>query len=378
MILPVWHGVSFEDVRHYSPTLADRIAVATDKGVENVVERGKSSGSRVARLLWPLDGVLFGCAGYPVLGCRLAGQLKSSAASVDLRALSRAAFREHSMDKHAADTTAHEPAQPGRYIVVYDGQCEICQACVSWVKALDGRKKTTPVPISAEAISNLDARFNLEDCLRQLHLLTPDRELHVGWDAVARLAGLFPPTWLVGALGGVFPFRTLGRLLYGFVAANRYSLSKCRGGACTVAKPEAVRKRARLGSFWFCYTLGFLIRLPLVAWASLAGAIRRVGVFLQTYGKKLELLDGKLTILFLHGILPNTVPLRSASCSRGALRRSGNRPRFAEDAALACTPSSARKITNLENCGDPRARGARRQTLPGFPSRQAHQSTFPK
>ena len=55
-------------------------------------QRGKSSGSRVARLLWPLDGVLFRRAGYPVLGCRLAGQLKSSAASVDLRALSRAAF----------------------------------------------------------------------------------------------------------------------------------------------------------------------------------------------------------------------------------------------------------------------------------------------
>ena len=64
----------------------------------------------------------------------------------------------------------------------------------------------------------------------------------------------------------------LGRLLYGFVARNRYSLSKCRGGACRVAKPEAVRRQARLGAFWSCYTLGFFIRLPLVLWAGIKAA----------------------------------------------------------------------------------------------------------
>ena len=41
----------------------------------------------------------------------------------------------------------------------------------------------------------------------------------------------------MGAIGQRFPFRNAGRLVYGFVASNRYSLSKCRGGACRVAKP---------------------------------------------------------------------------------------------------------------------------------------------
>ena len=39
VILPVWHRVGFNDVRQYSPTLADRLAVTTDKGLEYVVER---------------------------------------------------------------------------------------------------------------------------------------------------------------------------------------------------------------------------------------------------------------------------------------------------------------------------------------------------
>lgn len=38
VILPVWHNVSVDDVRNYSPTLADRIAVASSKGIEFVVE----------------------------------------------------------------------------------------------------------------------------------------------------------------------------------------------------------------------------------------------------------------------------------------------------------------------------------------------------
>jgi hydroxyacylglutathione hydrolase len=195
------------------------------------------------------------------------------------------------------------------YRVLYDGQCEICQACVSWLKALDHENKTICLPISAEVLTTVDSRLRMDECLRQLHVLTPEGEIHVGWDAVACLARLFPPTWLIGAVGQRFPFRHAARLLYGFVATNRYSLSKCRGGACRVAKPETVRQQARLGAFWSCYTLGFFIRLPLVLWAGIRAAVQRMSIFGRTYHKRLDLLNGKLTILFLNGVLPNTVPL---------------------------------------------------------------------
>jgi hypothetical protein len=39
VILPVWHGVTFDDVRRYSMTLADRLAVQTSKGLAVVVEK---------------------------------------------------------------------------------------------------------------------------------------------------------------------------------------------------------------------------------------------------------------------------------------------------------------------------------------------------
>jgi predicted DCC family thiol-disulfide oxidoreductase YuxK len=92
------------------------------------------------------------------------------------------------------------------YRVLYDGQCEICQACVSWLKALDHENKTVCLPISAEVLSAVDPRLGMAECLQQLHVVTPESEIYVGWDAVACLAHLFPSTWLIGVLGQRFPF----------------------------------------------------------------------------------------------------------------------------------------------------------------------------
>lgn len=39
VILPVWHGVGFAEVRNYSPMLADRIAVQTKDGLAHVVQK---------------------------------------------------------------------------------------------------------------------------------------------------------------------------------------------------------------------------------------------------------------------------------------------------------------------------------------------------
>jgi hypothetical protein len=39
VILPIWHGVVFDDVRQFSPMLADRFAVSTDKGLAHVLEQ---------------------------------------------------------------------------------------------------------------------------------------------------------------------------------------------------------------------------------------------------------------------------------------------------------------------------------------------------
>src|SRR5713226_6103505 len=125
------------------------------------------------------------------------------------------------MGEHAVEDIAEKPEEKHgtntAYRVLYDGQCEICQACVSWLKTLDDKNKTTCLPISPEVLSSVDSRLQIDECLRQLHVVTPEGEIHAGWEAVTCLARLFPSTVLIGVLGQWFPFRSAGRLLYKFV-----------------------------------------------------------------------------------------------------------------------------------------------------------------
>ena len=39
VIFPVWHKVGFGEIYEYSPVLADRVAITTDKGLDYVVQR---------------------------------------------------------------------------------------------------------------------------------------------------------------------------------------------------------------------------------------------------------------------------------------------------------------------------------------------------
>jgi hypothetical protein len=39
VILPIWHGIGFEEVRSFSPILADRLAAESDIGIEALVEQ---------------------------------------------------------------------------------------------------------------------------------------------------------------------------------------------------------------------------------------------------------------------------------------------------------------------------------------------------
>ena len=177
------------------------------------------------------------------------------------------------------------------------------------MRILDDRGLVKCVAISSESLASLDLRLEMESCLRELHVIDPGGAIHVGWSAVALLARLFPATRLIGVFGSVWPFRSLGRAAYRLVARNRYAISKCRGGVCQSSKPGQVRGRATLRAFWSCHAAGLLLRLPLILRSAVQGCAERVRVFLSTYGKRLDLLDGKLSVLFLNGLLPSAVPL---------------------------------------------------------------------
>jgi len=195
------------------------------------------------------------------------------------------------------------------YHVVYDEQCEICQAGVSWLEILDRRERVVCHPIEPDILAQVHPTLTVEACLRELHVVTPDRSVVVGWDAVAALARLFPETWLIGAAGVVPGVRSALRALYRFVARNRYELSKCRGGACRVERPIRTRRRSRFGVFWSCYTAGMVLRLPLSIAVTVRDAAVRIRRYVVTFRKRFDLLDGRLQLLFIGGFPCDVVPI---------------------------------------------------------------------
>jgi glyoxylase-like metal-dependent hydrolase (beta-lactamase superfamily II)/predicted DCC family thiol-disulfide oxidoreductase YuxK len=195
--------------------------------------------------------------------------------------------------------------------VWYDDQCEVCQAGVAWLRALDrGRGRVAALPLSdALAAGGGPPGVAAEDLLRHLHARAPDGRLLVGAPAVAALARAFPATWLPGWLAGLPGVSAVARRAYGWLAANRYSLSRCRGGVCRSARQDIVRRTAGRRAFAVCRVAGWALVAPLGAVLFARRLGRQLGAWGRTRGRTATLLDGRLSIHFLGGGLSGMVSL---------------------------------------------------------------------
>jgi glyoxylase-like metal-dependent hydrolase (beta-lactamase superfamily II)/predicted DCC family thiol-disulfide oxidoreductase YuxK len=196
----------------------------------------------------------------------------------------------------------------GELIALYDGQCEVCQAGVSWIELLDSAGRVRCVPLQSGPVTRFSPELDEEACLRDLHVVR-DGKVWRGWDAVVEIAGALPVlAWLPTADRSQFVHRA-GDAGYRWLAQNRYQLSKCRGGACEVDHVTATRAHAGLGPFWTCYTLGMLASLPLITRAATRDLYRHGREYIATYRKNVDLLDGELSLWFLGGFPSDVVPL---------------------------------------------------------------------
>ena len=140
-------------------------------------------------------------------------------------------------------------------------------------------------PVSADVLSSVDSRLRMEDCLRQLHVVTPK----VKFSSAGMLSqfGLFVPshvahwrTWIS------FPVSKCGTTALRICCPEQIFPQQVPRWRVQRCETKAVRRQARLGAFWSCYSLGFFIRLPLVVWSGIASAARRTSVFVRTYDQR--------------------------------------------------------------------------------------------
>jgi glyoxylase-like metal-dependent hydrolase (beta-lactamase superfamily II)/predicted DCC family thiol-disulfide oxidoreductase YuxK len=199
--------------------------------------------------------------------------------------------------------------RPFALTAVYDGQCEVCQAAVSWIRMLDRRGAVRCVAIQDGLLTDVHPALTPGRCLAQLHVVDVAGRIDVGWQAVARVAAAIPLARPLAALDRLALTRAAAGRVYEYVARNRHQLSTCRGGACASFEPAEVRRRADAGPFWACYSLGLLLRLPLVAGVAAADQVRFARDYARTFRRRVVLLDDRLELWFLGGFPADAVPL---------------------------------------------------------------------
>jgi len=136
--------------------------------------------------------------------------------------------------------TETEIYDESRAIVLYDGQCPLCQKSVQILKRLDWLDRLQFHDARAlDQLPKSKIPLDSQRLLEEMHLLTPDRtQAPCGFRAFRWMAWRLPALWPLAPwlmLPGV-PW--LGQKVYLWIARRRYQLVPCSDGACTVALPQ--------------------------------------------------------------------------------------------------------------------------------------------
>jgi predicted DCC family thiol-disulfide oxidoreductase YuxK len=114
-------------------------------------------------------------------------------------------------------------------IVIYDGDCGICEKCRTLIERLDWFSRLQCLPLQEMALYSRFPLLKYEDCQRELKLIEEASPIIGGADAVIKICLKLPLMIPVGALFSLPLFKQVARWLYPIVASNRYRISSTCG-----------------------------------------------------------------------------------------------------------------------------------------------------
>lgn len=121
------------------------------------------------------------------------------------------------------------------HLLIYDGDCDFCRACVRWALRKDTDDRLRPLPLQDEAEREA-AGVSRARAERAVVLVDPDGRSRDGAPAVAAVLRLLPGWGWLGRLMDLAPLRPLARVGYRWVADHRGLVSRIVGApGCDVA-----------------------------------------------------------------------------------------------------------------------------------------------
>ncbi|HEU0020409.1 MAG TPA: DUF393 domain-containing protein [Dehalococcoidia bacterium] len=125
----------------------------------------------------------------------------------------------------------------------YDGGCGLCRWVVKWLSRMDFGSGITW--ISFQSLERPPDGLTWGDLDRAAYLETGQGDLLEGFYAFRKLTRKVPALWLLAPLFCLPGIHVPGRVVYRWVAANRYKLSRCpipdrqrSAGGTSAARPR--------------------------------------------------------------------------------------------------------------------------------------------
>jgi predicted DCC family thiol-disulfide oxidoreductase YuxK len=108
-------------------------------------------------------------------------------------------------------------------LLLFDGACGLCRRSVAAVRLLDWRHRVRLRDVARDwdAVHRDYPALRREDCLTEMHLVTPGGRVAAGFDAFRELARVLPLGWLAVPFLYLPGVRAIGRRVYASVARHR-------------------------------------------------------------------------------------------------------------------------------------------------------------
>jgi predicted DCC family thiol-disulfide oxidoreductase YuxK len=112
----------------------------------------------------------------------------------------------------------------GRYLLFFDGSCGLCRHLAAFARWA-ARGLVQPVDAADPRQMARYPGLSPQQAMGSVHLLTPGRRLHRGYDAVVVLVSLLPGMGWLSTLMGTRLARRVGWAVYEWVTAHRHAIS---------------------------------------------------------------------------------------------------------------------------------------------------------
>ncbi len=134
----------------------------------------------------------------------------------------------------------------GAPVVIWDGKCNFCRAQVERLRAFDTQGRLTYLSLHDVRVAQRCPQLTHEQLMEQMWVVTSNRELLGGADAVRFLSRYLPRLWWMAPLMHLPFAMPLWRFLYKAIAKRRYRLAgeNCADGTCElhVGVPAPTKK----------------------------------------------------------------------------------------------------------------------------------------